>query len=231
MGRQYKGLDHTKITVKLDERQFDIVRQYGLKLAEQEYAKQDLEGKYKPYNWKMSDVMRDAVDLLDRYVKMSDNMGTSAANLLDIAETFDKIEGKNASVYSQALKEAAALLLMFCYNAEWGYDGEKIVFIAKSPTKSRRGKKVVRETEVTIHSTDGLPLIKDDIEGPSEAPGARLGVGAISLPPTTIKAAREAAEAAGEELPVFVARAVETQAQRDSLTRKMEKALDKKSEA
>lgn len=140
MGRQYKGLDHTKITVKLDERQFDIVRQYGLKLAEQEYAKQDLEGKYKPYNWKMSDVMRDAVDLLDRYVKMSDNMGTSAANLLDIAETFDKIEGKNASVYSQALKEAAALLLMFCYNAEWGYDGEKIVFIAKSPTKSRRGK-------------------------------------------------------------------------------------------
>lgn len=166
MGRQYKGLDHTKITVKLDERQFDIVRQYGLKLAEQEYAKQDLEGKYKPYNWKMSDVMRDAVDLLGRYVKMSDNMETSAANLLDIAETFDKIEGENTSVYSQALKEAAALLLMFCYNAEWGYDGEKIVFMAKSPTKSKRGKKVVRETEVTIHSTDGPLLIEDGIESP-----------------------------------------------------------------
>lgn len=41
-------------------------------------------------------------------------------------------------------------------------------------------------------------------------------------------------EAAGEELPVFVTRAVETQAtqaRRDSITRKMKKAPDKKSEA
>lgn len=66
--------------------------------------------------------------------------------------------------------------------------------------------------------------------GPSEAAGVRLGEGA-TLHPTTIKAAREAAEAAGEELPVFVARAVETQAQRDSITRKMKKAPDEKSEA
>lgn len=72
---------------------------------------------------------------------------------------------------------------------------------------------------------------RDTTGGPSEATGARLGEGAISIPPTTIKAAREAAEAAGEELPVFVTRAVETQAQRDSITRKMKKAPDKKSEA
>ncbi len=84
MGRQYKGLDHTKVTVKLDERQSGIVRQYGLKLAEQEYARQDQEGKHKPYHWKMSDVMRDALNLLGLYVEMSDNMETSAANLLDI---------------------------------------------------------------------------------------------------------------------------------------------------
>ena len=37
--------------------------------------------------------------------------------------------------------------------------------------------------------------------------------------------------AAGETLPVFVGRAVETQAQRDSIARKMKKAPDKKSEA
>ncbi|MEY8388571.1 hypothetical protein AALC17_15000 [Oscillospiraceae bacterium 38-13] len=41
------------------------------------------------------------------------------------------------------------------------------------------------------------------------------------LPSGTIKAARGAAEAAGETLPVFVTRAVETQAQQDALSRKM----------
>lgn len=159
MGRQYRGLDHSKITVKLDERRWDIVRQYGMKLAEQEYAKQDMEGKYKPYNWKMADVMRDAVDLLGRYVEMSDIMETSAANLVDIAKVFDRIDGPTSPIYAQAIREAAALLLMFCYNAGWGYDGEKIVFRAKSPTKSKSGKKMIRETEVTIRSADGSPLI------------------------------------------------------------------------
>ena len=43
----------------------------------------------------------------------------------------------------------------------------------------------------------------------------------ISLPPSTIKAAQEAAGAAGEAVPVFIARAVETQAQRDEIGRKM----------
>ena len=51
--------------------------------------------------------------------------------------------------------------------------------------------------------------------GPQEA-------GVVSLPSDTLKAAQEAAEAAGEGLPQFVARAVETQAQRDRLSRRME---------
>lgn len=59
---------------------------------------------------------------------------------------------------------------------------------------------------------------------PQKAPGAPAGVGAVFLPPGALKAAQEAAEAAGEGLPVFVARAVETQAQRDKITRKMKKA-------
>lgn len=62
---------------------------------------------------------------------------------------------------------------------------------------------------------------RDASSGPIEAPTALLGAGAVFLPPDTLKAAREAAEASGETLPVFVGRAVETQAQRDKLSRKM----------
>ena len=52
---------------------------------------------------------------------------------------------------------------------------------------------------------------------PSEAP---QGAGAI-LTPETLKTAAEAAQNAGETVPVFVGRAVETQARRDKLTRAM----------
>ena len=45
--------------------------------------------------------------------------------------------------------------------------------------------------------------------------------GVVSLPSDTLKAAQRAAEAAGEAVPVFVARAVEAQAQRDEMGRKM----------
>ena len=61
----------------------------------------------------------------------------------------------------------------------------------------------------------------DTSSSPTEAAGAPAGAGAVSLPSDTLKAAREAAEASGEALPVFVGRAVETQAQRDKLSRKM----------
>lgn len=46
--------------------------------------------------------------------------------------------------------------------------------------------------------------------------------GAVSLPPGTLKTAQKAAQAAGEAVPVFVARAVEAQAQRDERGRMME---------
>jgi len=54
-----------------------------------------------------------------------------------------------------------------------------------------------------------------------EAVGGPQGAGVVSLPSETIEAAQQAAKAAGEDMPAFVARAVETQAQRDDLSRRM----------
>lgn len=54
-----------------------------------------------------------------------------------------------------------------------------------------------------------------------EAARAPAEGGGLSLPPETIKAAQEAAEAAGEAIQVFVGRAVTTQAQRDRTSRKL----------
>lgn len=62
-------------------------------------------------------------------------------------------------------------------------------------------------------------------ESPQEATGgstaAPAGGGGILLSSDTLKAAQRAAEAAGETTPQFIARAVETQAQRDEMGRKM----------
>ena len=52
-------------------------------------------------------------------------------------------------------------------------------------------------------------------DGPQETAGAAAGAGGISLPSDALKAAQEAAEAAGEAVPAFIARAVKTQAARD----------------
>ena len=60
---------------------------------------------------------------------------------------------------------------------------------------------------------------RDASSGPIEAPTALLGAGAVFLSPDTVKAAQEAAEATGEAVSVFIARAVETQAQRDKVAR------------
>jgi len=60
-----------------------------------------------------------------------------------------------------------------------------------------------------------------DSGAPEAAGGPQEGGGGI-LNPSTLKAAQEAAEAAGEGLPQFLDRAVTTQAQRDTLARKME---------
>ena len=66
-------------------------------------------------------------------------------------------------------------------------------------------------------------------ESPQKPAGAPQGGGAI-LTPETLQTAQEAAQMAGETVPAFVGRAVETQAQRDKVTRAMrpkEKAPDK----
>lgn len=66
-------------------------------------------------------------------------------------------------------------------------------------------------------------------ESPQKPAGAPQGEGAI-LTPAALKTAQDAAEKAGETVPAFVSRAVETQAQRDKVMQAMrtkEKAPDK----
>lgn len=58
---------------------------------------------------------------------------------------------------------------------------------------------------------------------PQETLERPRGVGMVSLPSEAIKTAQAAAEAAGEAVPVFVARAVETQAKRDKIARGLDK--------
>lgn len=66
-------------------------------------------------------------------------------------------------------------------------------------------------------------------ESPQKPAGAPQGMGAI-LTPAALKTAQEAAQRAGETVPAFVSRSVETQAQRDKVMQAMrtkEKAPDK----
>lgn len=66
-------------------------------------------------------------------------------------------------------------------------------------------------------------------ESPQKPAGAPQGIGAI-LTPAALKTAQEAAQRAGETVPAFVGRAVETQAQRDKVMQAMrtkEKVPDK----
>jgi len=69
-----------------------------------------------------------------------------------------------------------------------------------------------------------ISAIDEKIGRDGGAPGAAGGpqeIGVVPLPSSTLKAAQEAAQAAGEGLPQFIGRAVETQARRDALSRKM----------
>ena len=66
-------------------------------------------------------------------------------------------------------------------------------------------------------------------ESPQRPAGEPQGMGAI-LTPAALKTAQEAAQRAGETVPAFVSRSVETQAQRDKVMQAMrtkEKAPDK----
>ena len=58
-----------------------------------------------------------------------------------------------------------------------------------------------------------------DTGGPQEAAGAPAGVGVVSLPLEALKTAQEAAQAAGEGVPQFVARAIESRAALDEQER------------
>lgn len=74
-----------------------------------------------------------------------------------------------------------------------------------------------------------IGAVEQRINGPHEAAGAPQGVGAI-LTPAALKTAQEAAQRAGETVPAFVGRAIETQTQRDKVIQAMkpkEKAPDK----
>lgn len=62
-------------------------------------------------------------------------------------------------------------------------------------------------------------IARDTAGGPQEAPTVQTETGGITLPPNTLKAAQEAAEAAGEAVPEFVTRAVSETAERDRLSR------------
>lgn len=57
-------------------------------------------------------------------------------------------------------------------------------------------------------------------ESPQQPTGAPQGEGAI-LTPAALKTAQEAAQRAGETVPAFVSRSVETQAQRDKVMQAM----------
>lgn len=59
------------------------------------------------------------------------------------------------------------------------------------------------------------------INGSQQPTGAQQGEGAILITPTALKTAQEAAQRAGETIPAFVSRAVETQAQRDKVMQAM----------
>lgn len=71
------------------------------------------------------------------------------------------------------------------------------------------GRAITHEME-----RDGGRGPQDAAEAPSEA--------VVALPSDTLKTAQEAARAAGEALEDFLARAVESQAQRDILSRRAE---------
>lgn len=97
-------------------------------------------------------------------------------------------------------------------------------FKAACASRGNRVNTVLREamenyvTDAAIEKSDssGTPS-----ESPQEAAGQSTGAGVVSLSFETLEAAQKAAEAAGEVTEEFISRAVETQAKRDEVIRKM----------
>ena len=64
-------------------------------------------------------------------------------------------------------------------------------------------------------------MTRDGAVGPQEVTGQTAGPGVVSLLPDALEAAQRAAEATGEAPADFIARAIETQAQRDKSSLRM----------
>lgn len=131
MGRPYKGLDYRKATVKLTAKQFDIVRQYW----------------FKHHNGTLdqSESIRAAIDLAGVSLALADATETSTANLLDIAEVFDRIDGESAKVYAQAIREAAWLLMLFNPDTIFENEDGKVTLTQIREPKRRGGLASVNE--------------------------------------------------------------------------------------
>ena len=85
------------------------------------------------------------------------------------------------------------------------------------------------QTGESVNGFINRAIGEDMGESPQQPAGAPQGMGAI-LTPAALKTAQEAAQRAGETVPAFVGRAIETQAQRDKVIQAMkpkEKAPEK----
>ena len=101
MSRKYMGLDCDKVSVRLDKEVQQIVGQYCKDNAVRPSA-----------------AIRTAIKWMGATKKMSDVIETCCANLLDIAKVFEKMEGPNAPIYTEALREAALVLWALNYSKE-----------------------------------------------------------------------------------------------------------------
>ena len=90
-----------------------------------------------------------------------------------------------------------------------------------------KGQKDTIQTHAAAHgeSVNGFigraiseTMAQDSADGPQGAAGQSVVAGVVSLPSDTLETAQRAAEAAGEALPMFIARAVSETAERDSLS-------------
>lgn len=78
-----------------------------------------------------------------------------------------------------------------------------------------KGRKAAIQTAAADAGESVNAYINGAVDMRMEAPGAPAGGGGIQLSPDTLRAAQEAAEAAGEDVATFIARAVKAQAEQD----------------
>lgn len=126
MGRQYKGLDHKKVTVKLDKNIADIVG----------YYQEQCDG------ISASDAIRDMISSAGAFFAMEDFTIEVIKNLYHIAALFDDLKGPTAPSYANALRQAGNLLALYCPATVVTTDDNQQISIyniknrlAKGPTK------------------------------------------------------------------------------------------------